>query len=68
MPISQQTVTVTQVTLRPDDGYLVNFVDAQNDTNVFAQSSPFTVKPQGCEYLPCPAFILVAWDSPAPVI
>jgi len=47
VPISQQSVTVTQVTLRPDDGYIVNFVDAKNDTAIFAQSTGFTVKPQG---------------------
>lgn len=49
MPISLQSVTVTQVTLRPDDGYIVNFVDAKNTTDIFAQSAGFTVKPQGCE-------------------
>jgi len=47
VPIAQQSVTVTQVTLRPDDGYIVNFVDATNTTDIFAQSSGFTVKPQG---------------------
>jgi len=59
VPIAQQSVTVTQVTLRPDDGYIVNFVDATNTTDIFAQSSGFTVKPQGCKLLSSFAFFFV---------
>ncbi|KAI1787388.1 hypothetical protein LXA43DRAFT_712286 [Ganoderma leucocontextum] len=47
--ISLQTVTVTNVTLRPGDGYVVEFVNNTNPTQIFANSSTFTVKPPGSQ-------------------
>ncbi|KAI0659531.1 hypothetical protein C8Q70DRAFT_984797 [Cubamyces menziesii] len=45
--VSQQTFTVTNVTLRAGDGYQVQFVNASNTTQIFANSSTFSVKPAG---------------------
>jgi len=39
--------TVTNVTLRPDSGYIVNFVNPTNGSDVYASSSGFTVQPAG---------------------
>lgn len=39
----------TNVTLRPGDGYQVQFVNNTNITQVFAASPTFTVKPPGSE-------------------
>ncbi|KAI0369491.1 hypothetical protein BV20DRAFT_967756 [Pilatotrama ljubarskyi] len=45
--VSDQTFTVTNVTLRPGDGYQVQFVNTSNITQVFASSANFSVKPPG---------------------
>ena len=37
------------MTLIPGDGYQVQFVNTTNQTQVFASSSDFTVKPNGCK-------------------
>ncbi|EJF60202.1 hypothetical protein BD309DRAFT_1046369 [Dichomitus squalens] len=63
--ISQQTVTVTNVTLRPGDGYLVQFVNTTNHTDVFANSSTFTVKPPGSQPGPTAALSSSAASSSA---
>jgi len=47
VPVQQQTVKVTDVTLKVGNGYIVNFVDPKNATNVYATSAPFEVKPHG---------------------
>lgn len=47
--VSQMSFTVTNVTLRPDAGYVVNFVNPSNATDVYASSSTFTVEPQNCK-------------------
>ncbi|RPD63405.1 hypothetical protein L226DRAFT_521861 [Lentinus tigrinus ALCF2SS1-7] len=50
--VSEQTFTVTNVTLRPGDGYQVQFVNTSNITQVFASSPNFTVKPPGTALAP----------------
>ncbi|KAI0744506.1 hypothetical protein C8Q76DRAFT_2309 [Earliella scabrosa] len=50
--VSDQTFTVTNVTLRPGDGYQVQFVNNTNITQVFAESPTFTVMPPGTEPAP----------------
>ncbi|KAG8908227.1 hypothetical protein FRB99_008292 [Tulasnella sp. 403] len=44
--VSQESFTVTNVTLRPATGYVVNFINSQN-SSILASSSPFEVKPAG---------------------
>ncbi|KAH9914060.1 uncharacterized protein BXZ73DRAFT_55186 [Epithele typhae] len=39
----------TNVTLRPGDNYQVQFVNTTNQTDVFASSTAFTMKPNGSE-------------------
>lgn len=39
----------TNVTLRPGDGYIVEFVNTSNPAQIFANSSAFSVKPPGCK-------------------
>ncbi|KAI0742947.1 hypothetical protein C8Q80DRAFT_943166 [Daedaleopsis nitida] len=50
--VSDQTFAVTNVTLRPGDGYQVQFVNNTNITQVFAASPTFTVKPPGTSPAP----------------
>ncbi|PIL25804.1 hypothetical protein GSI_11554 [Ganoderma sinense ZZ0214-1] len=50
--VSVQTVTVTNVTLRPGDGYVVEFVNTTNPAQIFANSSTFTVKSPGSQAAP----------------
>ncbi|KAG8988063.1 hypothetical protein FRB90_002986 [Tulasnella sp. 427] len=45
--ISDMSYTVTNVTLRPGPGYVVNFINPKNNSEVYASSSPFEVKPAG---------------------
>jgi len=47
VPVSQESFTVTDVTLRVGTGYQVVFVDPTNQTQVLAQSSDFEVKAAG---------------------
>jgi len=47
VPVSQQSFTVTDVTLRPGTGYIVNFINPSNNSQVYTSSSAFTVDPQG---------------------
>ncbi|KAI0319463.1 hypothetical protein OF83DRAFT_1109937 [Amylostereum chailletii] len=44
---SNQSFTVTNVTLRPGDNYQVVFVNSTNPSQVYANSSDFSVKPAG---------------------
>jgi len=55
VPVSQETLTVTNVTLRVGTGYTVSFVDTTNETQVFAQSSTFEVKAAGTSPAPTTA-------------
>ncbi|KAH7107632.1 hypothetical protein BKA62DRAFT_141124 [Auriculariales sp. MPI-PUGE-AT-0066] len=43
----QHQFTVTNVTLRVAKGYIINFYEAKNPSNVLATSVPFEVKPEG---------------------
>jgi hypothetical protein len=45
--ISDEAYTVTNVTLRPGAGYVVNFINPNNNTEIYASSAPFEVKPAG---------------------
>ncbi|KAI0772356.1 hypothetical protein BD413DRAFT_40650 [Trametes elegans] len=45
--VSQETFTVTNVTLLAGDGYQVQFVNTSNITQVYASSANFSVKPAG---------------------
>jgi hypothetical protein len=45
--LSNGTFTVTNVTLLTDSGYVVNFVNGSNLTQVYASSQPFDVKVPG---------------------
>ncbi|KAG8993568.1 hypothetical protein FRB94_005349 [Tulasnella sp. JGI-2019a] len=47
VPASQKSIEVTDVTLKPGDGYVVNFVNPSNSSDIYAFSGSFTVKPQG---------------------
>ncbi|KAG8842409.1 hypothetical protein FRB96_005430 [Tulasnella sp. 330] len=47
VPTSQQSIEVTNVTLKPGSGYVVNFVNPTNNTDVYATSDAFNVEPQG---------------------
>ncbi|KAH9056610.1 hypothetical protein EDB87DRAFT_1833641 [Lactarius vividus] len=47
VPVSQESFTVTNVTLRPGTGYQVVFVNPVNTTDVYANSSNFEVKASG---------------------
>ncbi|KAI9447078.1 hypothetical protein F5148DRAFT_1020530 [Russula earlei] len=47
VPVSQESFTVTDVTLRVGTGYRVAFLDPVNDNQTFAQSSDFEVKVPG---------------------
>jgi len=44
---SNGSFTVTNVTLRVDTGYVVNFVNGTNSSQIFASSQPFEVKKPG---------------------
>ncbi|KAF8511155.1 hypothetical protein BU17DRAFT_97498 [Hysterangium stoloniferum] len=44
LDVSNGTFTVTNVTLTVNSGYVVNFVNPQNTSQIFAQSQPFDVK------------------------
>jgi len=45
--VSQKSFTVTQVTLKPGSGYIVNFVNATNTNQTYVSSGSFDVKPAG---------------------
>jgi len=45
--VSDESFTVTNVTIKPATGYVVNFVNSQNTSEIYASSSPFEVKAQG---------------------
>jgi len=45
--ISDGSYTVTDVTLKPDTGYIVNFVNPSNGSDIYASSSTFEVKAAG---------------------
>ncbi|KAG8909265.1 hypothetical protein FRC00_010420 [Tulasnella sp. 408] len=45
--ISDESYTVTNVTLRPGTGYVVNFINPKNNSEIYASSAPFEVKPAG---------------------
>lgn len=45
--VDTSSVTVTNVTLRPDSGYVVNFVNPNNGSDIYASSQSFTVQPAG---------------------
>jgi len=45
--VSQKSYTVTDVTLKPGDGYIVNFVNATNPNQTYVSSSSFSVEPAG---------------------
>ncbi|KIO26366.1 hypothetical protein M407DRAFT_243741 [Tulasnella calospora MUT 4182] len=45
--VSDEAYTVTNVTLRPGSGYVVNFINPKNETDIYASSTPFEVKPAG---------------------
>ncbi|KAG8968267.1 hypothetical protein FRC03_008133 [Tulasnella sp. 419] len=45
--VSAQTFTVTNVTLKTGSGYVVNFVNGSNPSQVYASSEGFEVKPGG---------------------
>ncbi|KAG9040543.1 hypothetical protein FS837_000495, partial [Tulasnella sp. UAMH 9824] len=45
--IADESVTVTDVTLRPGSGYVVNFINPKNNSEIYASSAPFEVKPAG---------------------
>ncbi|KAH8991892.1 hypothetical protein EDB86DRAFT_1536539 [Lactarius hatsudake] len=47
VPVSQESFTVTNVTLRPGTGYQVVFVNPSNATDVYANSTDFEVKASG---------------------
>jgi len=55
VPVSQESFTVTDVTLRTATGYQVSFVDPNNATNVLAQSAQFEVKAPGTSPAPTTA-------------
>ncbi|KAG8952160.1 hypothetical protein FRC04_005160 [Tulasnella sp. 424] len=44
---TDESFTVTDVTLKPATGYIVNFINPQNNSEIYASSSPFEVKPAG---------------------
>ncbi|KAI0067530.1 hypothetical protein BV25DRAFT_1819860 [Artomyces pyxidatus] len=50
--VSQQSFTVTNVTLRPGSDYQVVFVNPANESQVYANSSNFDVKPPGTALAP----------------
>ncbi|KAH9995218.1 hypothetical protein BJV77DRAFT_235898 [Russula vinacea] len=52
VPVSQESFTVTDVTLRVGTGYRVLFVDPTTDTQLIAQSSDFEVKAPGTSPAP----------------
>ncbi|KAF8466043.1 hypothetical protein DFH94DRAFT_639426 [Russula ochroleuca] len=52
VPVSQESFTVTDVTLRVGTGYKVLFVDTNTDSQVIAQSSDFEVKAPGTSPAP----------------
>jgi len=45
--INQKSFTVTNVTLRVDDGYTVTFVNPSNASQIYATGPTFSVKPAG---------------------
>ncbi|CAL1698423.1 unnamed protein product [Somion occarium] len=47
LDLSNKTFTVTNVTLRVADGYTVSLVNPQNQSEVFASSSTFSVRAPG---------------------
>jgi hypothetical protein len=55
VPVSQESFTVTDVTLRQGTGYRVSFVDPTNATQVLAQSADFEVKAPGTSPAPTTA-------------
>jgi hypothetical protein len=52
VPVSQESFTVTNVTLRPGTGYQVVFINSDNATQVYANSSDFEVKAAGTSPAP----------------
>ncbi|KAI0275500.1 hypothetical protein BGY98DRAFT_992297 [Russula aff. rugulosa BPL654] len=52
VPVSQESFTVTDVTLRVGTGYQVMFLDPTTDTQLIAQSSAFEVKAPGTSPAP----------------
>jgi len=53
--VSQQTFIVSNVTLKVGTGYVVNFVNPSNASDVFALSDQFEVKPNGTTLAPTPS-------------
>jgi len=47
VPASLESYTVTNVTLKVADGYVVQMVNPTNSSQIYASSSPFAVKPAG---------------------
>jgi len=47
VPVSILTYTVTDVTLKPGTGYVVNFLNGTNSTQIYTSSAPFEVKAAG---------------------
>jgi len=47
LDVSNGSFTVTNVTLKQGTGYVVNFVSPTNQTQIFASSAAFDVKPPG---------------------
>jgi len=52
VPVSQESFTVTNVTLRPGTGYQVVFINSVDPTQVYANSSDFEVKAPGTSPAP----------------
>ncbi|KAI9439412.1 hypothetical protein BJY52DRAFT_1096204, partial [Lactarius psammicola] len=52
VPVSQESFTVTNVTLRPGTGYQVVFINPVNTTDIYANSSNFEVKAPGTSPAP----------------
>jgi len=53
--LSNKTFTVTNVTLNVHDGYVINFVNGSNASQIYAQSSAFSVKTPGTPQASQPA-------------
>ncbi|CAL1698421.1 unnamed protein product [Somion occarium] len=72
LDLSNKTFTVTNVTLRVADGYTVSLVNPQNQSEVFASSSTFSVRaPGSMSSLPSSLFslclaLLVILQHPRP--
>jgi hypothetical protein len=47
VPVSQKSVEITEVTLKPASGYSVLFVNPKNHSQVYATGPEFEVKPKG---------------------